>query len=107
MKIYKQKVFLHHYEKFVGDKAETVARFEGALTNCESVIEDYETMEARGSTELSTEEIDAARKEVLRLNPDFSIRRIQQNHPFKYPDDFEVLAQGLRTAGLIEDNSDG
>ena len=66
MKIYKQKVFLHHYEKFIGDKADTMARFEGALNNCESVIEDYENMELRGTAELTTEQIDEARlKPVL------------------------------------------
>jgi adenylate cyclase len=49
-----------------------------------------------------SEEADRARAEVLRLNPNFSIRRLRSAHPFKRNEDFELLADGLRKAGLPE-----
>lgn len=48
------------------------------------------------------DEVEEARAEVLRLNPDFSIRNLRKAHPFKQERDFEILASGLRKAGLPE-----
>ncbi|MDP6705574.1 MAG: adenylate/guanylate cyclase domain-containing protein [Alphaproteobacteria bacterium] len=47
-------------------------------------------------------EVDEARSEVLRLNPDFSINGLRKAHPFSRDQDFEILADGLRKAGLPE-----
>jgi len=48
------------------------------------------------------EELDAARREVLLLNPNFSISAVRKAHPFKRTQDFEVLANGLRKAEFPE-----
>ena len=40
--------------------------------------------------------------QVLTLNPDFSLRRMQQAFPFKDPADREHFLVGLRKAGLTE-----
>jgi len=40
MKIYKQKVYVHHYENFMD-----VHNFDDALANCTDVIKTYEDME--------------------------------------------------------------
>ena len=40
MKIYKQRVFVHHYEKFMDP-----GNFDEALANCTNVIKSYEEME--------------------------------------------------------------
>ena len=58
LKIYKQKVFVHHYEKFMGGKNEAIDRFDSALMNCESVIQSYEEMEAKAGTVVTDEMID-------------------------------------------------
>jgi len=47
-----------------------------------------------------SDEVEEARSEVLRLNPDFSIRNLHRAHPFKHAKDLNVLAAGLRKAGL-------
>ena len=39
-KIYKQKVFVHHYEQFMD-----ISNFDHALANCSDVIANYEQME--------------------------------------------------------------
>lgn len=46
------------------------------------------------------DEVEAARAEVLRLNPDFTINGIRVLQPFRDASDFEILADGLRKAGL-------
>jgi TolB-like protein/Tfp pilus assembly protein PilF len=46
------------------------------------------------------EELDQARQEVLRLNPDFNISALRKAHPFRRERDFEILASGLRKANL-------
>jgi adenylate cyclase len=48
------------------------------------------------------DEVDEARSEVLRLNPDFSIEALRKAHPFRREQDFQILADGLRKAGLPE-----
>ncbi|MEN8133313.1 MAG: winged helix-turn-helix domain-containing tetratricopeptide repeat protein [Pseudomonadota bacterium] len=40
--------------------------------------------------------------QILMLNPDFSLQRIQQAFPFKDPTDLERLLDGLRIAGLSQ-----
>lgn len=46
------------------------------------------------------QELEAARAEVLRLNPNFSIAGIRMIQPFKHDSDFEIIAEGLRKAGF-------
>ena len=41
-------------------------------------------------------------EQVLALNPDFSLQRIQQAFPFKDPADIERLLEGLRIAGITQ-----
>ena len=45
LKIYKQRVFIHHYEKFMG--GDYLDHFQESLLNCESVIESYYEMEQK------------------------------------------------------------
>ena len=42
MKIYKAKVFVHHYTEFMD-----ISGFDQALDNCTSVIESYQEMEEK------------------------------------------------------------
>jgi tetratricopeptide (TPR) repeat protein len=42
----------------------------------------------------------AAFEELMRIAPDFSIERRRRVLPFKNPEDFERLVEGLRKAGL-------
>ncbi len=48
------------------------------------------------------DEVEEARSEVLRLNPEFSIKNLRRAHPFRREEDFKMLADGLRKAGLPE-----
>jgi hypothetical protein len=45
MKIYKQKVFVHHYANFMGGDAKP--HFDECLYNCESIINSYSEMEMK------------------------------------------------------------
>lgn len=47
LKIYKQKVFVHHYEQFMGP--DYLDHFQHCLENCESIIQSYESMEVQQS----------------------------------------------------------
>jgi adenylate cyclase len=47
------------------------------------------------------EEARAAWQEVLRVNPDFSLDYRRKVLPYKNPEDFELLVDGLRKAGLV------
>ena len=38
--------------------------------------------------------------EALRVNPDYSLEHRQRVLPYKYPADFDRIAEGLRKAGL-------
>jgi hypothetical protein len=42
MKIYKQRVFVHHYEQYMD-----ASHFDHSLENCTSVVETYEDMESK------------------------------------------------------------
>jgi adenylate cyclase len=49
--------------------------------------------------------IDEARadwEELLRVNPDYSLEHRRKVLPYKNPDDFECVVNGLRKAGLVE-----
>ena len=41
-------------------------------------------------------------RELLRVNPDYSIEQRRKVLPCKNPDDFERIVEGLRKAGLPE-----
>ncbi|MER8472772.1 adenylate/guanylate cyclase domain-containing protein [Mesorhizobium sp. M1328] len=43
----------------------------------------------------------AAWQEVLRVNPDYSLEYRRKVLPYKNPEDFELLVDGLRKAGLV------
>lgn len=45
MKIYKQKVFVHHYDQFMS--GDSRSHFDECLYNCESIIKSYEDMEIK------------------------------------------------------------
>jgi adenylate cyclase len=47
------------------------------------------------------EEARAAWQEVLRVNPDFSLEYRRKVLPYKNPEDFELMVDGLRKAGLV------
>ncbi len=49
-----------------------------------------------------SDEVEEARSEILRLNPNFSIEDLRKAHPFKREQDFMVLVEGLRKAQLPE-----
>jgi adenylate cyclase len=38
---------------------------------------------------------------VLRVNPDFSLDYRRKVLPYKNPEDFELIVDGLRKAGLV------
>jgi len=40
--------------------------------------------------------------EVLRINPDYSLEHRRRVLPFKNPDDFDKIMNGLRKAGVPE-----
>jgi adenylate cyclase len=49
--------------------------------------------------------IDEARaewREALRVNPDYSLEHRRRVLPYKNPDDFESVVDGLRKAGLVD-----
>lgn len=48
MKIYKQKVFVHHYEQFMPG-GDAKSHFDQCLYNCETIIKSYEEMEIKHS----------------------------------------------------------
>ena len=48
------------------------------------------------------EEAREAWREALRVNPDYSLEHRRKVLPYKNPDDFERLVEGLRKAGLPE-----
>lgn len=56
MKIYKQRVFVHHYEQFMD-----VRNFDEALANCTDVVKTYEEMERASGGQVSQDEVDALR----------------------------------------------
>ena len=41
-------------------------------------------------------------REVLRVNPDYSLEYRRKVLPYKYPEDFERIVDGLRKAGIVE-----
>ena len=43
-----------------------------------------------------------ARKEVLAISPEFSLEQRRKVLPYKYPEDFERIVEGLQKAGLPE-----
>jgi len=45
MKIYKQKVFVHHYQEFMD-----LSHFDHCLNNCTDVISNYEQLEIKNAT---------------------------------------------------------
>ena len=45
LKIYKQKVFVHHYTEFMEQ-----SHFDYCLANCEQVIQSYEDMEQKNAS---------------------------------------------------------
>ncbi|CCF01087.1 adenylate cyclase (plasmid) [Sinorhizobium fredii HH103] len=47
------------------------------------------------------DEARAAWQEVLRVNPDYSLEYRRKVLPYKNPDDFELVVDGLRKAGLV------
>jgi adenylate cyclase len=47
------------------------------------------------------DEARAAWQEVLRVNPDFSLEYRRKVLPYKNPEDFELMVDGLRKAGLV------
>jgi TolB-like protein/tetratricopeptide (TPR) repeat protein len=47
------------------------------------------------------DEARAAWQEVLRVNPDYSLEYRRKVLPYKNPEDFELLVDGLRKAGLV------
>jgi adenylate cyclase len=40
-------------------------------------------------------------QEVFRVNPDYSLEHRRKVLPYKNPDDFELVVDGLRKAGLV------
>jgi adenylate cyclase len=53
-----------------------------------------------------TGRLDEAReqwREVLRVNPDYSLEHRRKVLPYKRPADFETVVDGLRKAGLVEE----
>lgn len=40
-------------------------------------------------------------QEVFRVNPDYSLEHRRKVLPYKNPDDFELVVDGLRNAGLV------
>ena len=50
----------------------------------------------------NVEESRAQWAEALRINPDYSLEHRQRILPFKNPEDFEHILDGLRKAGLVE-----
>ena len=48
------------------------------------------------------EEAREAWQEALRVNPDYSLEQRRKVLPYKNPDDFERVVEGLRKAGLPE-----
>jgi adenylate cyclase len=40
-------------------------------------------------------------QEVFRVNPDYSLEHRRKVLPYKNPDDFECVVDGLRKAGLV------
>ena len=48
------------------------------------------------------EEAREAWRELLRVNPDYSIEQRRKVLPYKKPEDFERVVEGLRKAGLPE-----
>jgi adenylate cyclase len=48
------------------------------------------------------EEIEEARSEVLSLDSDLSISGLRKAHPFRREQDFEIIVDGLKKAGLVE-----
>jgi TolB-like protein/class 3 adenylate cyclase/tetratricopeptide (TPR) repeat protein len=49
------------------------------------------------------EEAHEAWRELLRVNPDYSIEHRRKVLPYKHPEDFEKIIDGLRKAGLSEE----
>jgi adenylate cyclase len=47
------------------------------------------------------DEARAAWQEVLRVNPDYSLEYRRKVLPYKNPEDFELMVDGLRKAGLV------
>jgi adenylate cyclase len=53
--------------------------------------------------------IDEAREawqEALRVNPNYSLEQRRKVLPYKNPADFELVVDGLRKAGLVEQVQD-
>jgi adenylate cyclase len=48
------------------------------------------------------EEARAAWREALRVNPAYSLEQRRKVLPYKNPEDFELVVEGLRKAGLPE-----
>ena len=48
------------------------------------------------------DEARAAWQEVLRVNPDYSLEYRRKVLPYKNPDDFELVVDGLRKAGVVQ-----
>ena len=48
------------------------------------------------------EEIEEAHSEVLSLDSDLSIRGLRKAHPFRREQDFEIIVDGLKKAGLVD-----
>jgi adenylate cyclase len=48
------------------------------------------------------EEARAEWREALRVNPDYSLEHRRKVLPYKNPDDFEAVVDGLRKAGVVE-----
>jgi adenylate cyclase len=49
------------------------------------------------------EEAHEARREALRVKPDYSLDQRRKLLPYKNPEDFEKVVEGLRKAGLPEE----
>ena len=49
------------------------------------------------------EEAREAWREAFRVNPDYSLEHRRKVLPYKNPDDFERVVEGLRKAGLLEE----
>ena len=48
------------------------------------------------------DEARAAWREVLRVNPGYSLEYRRKVLPYKNPEDFELIVDGLRKAGIVE-----